>query len=93
MAVFAFFAAAAGVSAFSYHGASGDILSSAGRVSVSQLPVSMDFEVPTDVNLITVSVTSDVRSGWAYFDLELESEEDDIVQIGGQRCHIKLVAA
>ena len=53
----------------------------------------MDFEVPTDVNLITVSVTSDVRSGWAYFDLELESEEDDIVQIGGQRCHIKLVAA
>ncbi|MEP2470137.1 MAG: DUF4178 domain-containing protein [Paracoccaceae bacterium] len=83
MGASAAFAAVAGFCAMTYYGNSGNLLASTNSVDLASLPLELNFDVPASANLLTVSLSSNVNNGWAYFDLELEADEDELTQIGG----------
>ncbi|MEP1613549.1 MAG: DUF4178 domain-containing protein [Roseobacter sp.] len=68
---------------YSFQASKGDVLVSADRVPLTSLPLELEFDVPKKANLVSVSLRTDVSNGWAYFDLELQSVEEDIVHLGG----------
>lgn len=51
---------------------------------LSTLPVELDFEADAKTRLVQVNLTSDVNNGWAYFDVELEHEDGEVVMEGGR---------
>ncbi|MEP0961937.1 MAG: DUF4178 domain-containing protein [Roseobacter sp.] len=70
-------------SLFLLHSSRGDVITSISQVPLHDLPLELNFEVPKEANLVSVTVSTDVSNGWAYFDLDLHSEEEDIAHMGG----------
>ena len=81
-AIFIGLTAFSGMLALNWGG--GNALVNTGRLSFAELPAEFTFDAPPHTRLIRAQIYSNVRNGWAYFDIELENDDGDVVLEGGR---------
>ncbi|MBB94130.1 MAG: hypothetical protein CML68_05975 [Rhodobacteraceae bacterium] len=78
------FIALTGVVGVVQGGSGGRNLADAGRLKLGELPHEITFDVPEGTRLAKLQLYTDLNDGWAWFDVEIENEDGDVVLGGGR---------